>query len=172
AGPVHRADDPPDQRHPACVPGELARLQLRSAPAGDRDVEQEDREHTRDRQRYYKAHATTVPGHAGIVDASALNPGVRSCIATNLLPAVEICAIARRDPGCARRRARPRRAAQLNYVSSGIPTTLAVRVCLPRKVRNLRPFAVPRNRRGPMYLELAGGLGAARRNPIAVLLAQ
>src|SRR5207248_8319823 len=69
AGPVHRADDAPDQRDLACVPGELARLQLRSAPACDRHVEQEDREHTRDRQRQDEAHTPTVPGHLAIVDA-------------------------------------------------------------------------------------------------------
>ena len=49
--------------------GEIARVHLRRPSAGQRDVQQEDREYTRDRQRQDEADAPGIPGHAPILDA-------------------------------------------------------------------------------------------------------
>ena len=70
AGALHRADDAADERDQALVALQLARRELRGAAAGDRDVEQEDREHRRDREREHETDRTRVPGHAGIVRAA------------------------------------------------------------------------------------------------------
>ena len=63
AAAVNGPDDLPLERHLACVPGELARLELRRAPARDRDVDEEDREHGSDREGDDEAGGTGLPRH-------------------------------------------------------------------------------------------------------------